>query len=216
MATKPRVTKPKETKELTLPERAQQALSVEYTETKLKALAKKSTDLKEIKDDTDYELVKRSALDLVGVRTTIEKAGKVARDDANKFSKAVIAEEKRLLAIITPEEDRLKALRKEVDDRKKLEEEEAIQKEEDRIRLIELKINGLMLMTEGLLGADAATLQERLTRVASMDITEEEYDEFCEPAALAKDKAEDVLGRALKDRIHFEEQKAEQDRVATE
>ncbi|MFX8160626.1 hypothetical protein ABTL01_19900, partial [Acinetobacter baumannii] len=48
---------------------------------------------------------------LANARIAISKAGKEARDDATKFSKAVIEEEKRLIAIIEPEEDRLRGLR---------------------------------------------------------------------------------------------------------
>ena len=104
-------------KELTLPERARKALAIEHTEAQLIDLAAESADVTEIKDAADYELVKRSALVLRDVRVGIQKVGKAARDDANLFGKAVIAEEARLIGLIGPEEVRLKNLRQ-VEDNK--------------------------------------------------------------------------------------------------
>lgn len=56
-----------------------------------------------------------AAMAATKARTAIVQAGKAARDDATRFSKAVIAEEARLIAIIQPEESRLKVLRDEWD-----------------------------------------------------------------------------------------------------
>ena len=72
----PSTQKKVESTELTVQERADQALTIEHTEKDLVELAGKTADIAEIKDNADYELVKRGALVLRDVRVQIEKAGK--------------------------------------------------------------------------------------------------------------------------------------------
>lgn len=64
----------------------------------------------DLSDDKQIALVKSNRISLRDARITIEKRGKELRADALKYQKDVIAKEKELLAIITPEEDRLKAI----------------------------------------------------------------------------------------------------------
>ena len=52
-----------------------------------------------------------AAMAALKARTAVVNAAKSARADATAFSRAVIAEEARLVALIEPEEIRLKALR---------------------------------------------------------------------------------------------------------
>ena len=91
--------------------RAVIAMNSSKTELDLRALATKHVAIVEIKDRAGREQAHGAAMELMRARTDIEKASKAARDDATKFSKAVIAEEKRLVAIVGPEEKRLKDLR---------------------------------------------------------------------------------------------------------
>lgn len=82
------------------------------TKAELARLVETSRKL-ELPDPFDVEqLVKigDARKDLKKTRVTIEKTGKVMRDDANKFAKAVIAKEKELIGIIEPEELRLAGL----------------------------------------------------------------------------------------------------------
>lgn len=62
----------------------------------------------DLEDKEQLEKSKGLRLNFVKARTTIEKCGKKLRAEALKFQKDVIAREKELLSIITPEEDRLK------------------------------------------------------------------------------------------------------------
>lgn len=57
--------------------------------------------------------VKKARIKLRDARITITKKGKEARDEANKFAKGVITMEKDLVALIAPEEERLKKLEEE-------------------------------------------------------------------------------------------------------
>lgn len=72
----------------------------------------------DIDDKGQLEAVKKNRISLRDARVAITKRGKELREDALKFQKAVIAKEKELIAIIEPEEDRLKAIEEEVKQRK--------------------------------------------------------------------------------------------------
>ena len=61
-------------------------------------------------DPKQIEAVHAKRIELKKTRVSIEKRGKELREDAIKFSKAVIAKEKELVAIIEPEEIRLDQL----------------------------------------------------------------------------------------------------------
>lgn len=61
----------------------------------------------DLTDPEQLAIVKKNRIALGKARVKIEKAGLAARDEANKFNKAVLSYEKSLIAIIKPEEDRL-------------------------------------------------------------------------------------------------------------
>lgn len=58
----------------------------------------------------DFELINTTKNKLVKVRTRITSAGKTAREAANKYNSDVIAYEKELIAIVEPQEKRLKEI----------------------------------------------------------------------------------------------------------
>lgn len=78
----------------------------------LQAIADSTKDITatDHRDSAKMALVKEARQKLVKARTTIEKLGKKMRDGSNAFNKRVITEEDRLIAIIEPEELRLKAI----------------------------------------------------------------------------------------------------------
>lgn len=96
---------------LTLPERAAVALGESANEAKLRELAAKSAGIVAVTNGDGREEAHRAGMVLLKTRTGIRATGKAARDDATKFSKAVIAMEDQLIAIIEPEEVRVLALR---------------------------------------------------------------------------------------------------------
>lgn len=81
---------------------------------KLTALVAESTHIREVNlDDKDQlETVKRARIKLRDARVAIEKTGKSYREDALAYQRAVIAKERELIAIIEPEETRLKLFEK--------------------------------------------------------------------------------------------------------
>jgi regulator of extracellular matrix RemA (YlzA/DUF370 family) len=92
-------------------ERAALALDSGKAERHLTELASKHASIVEVKDKAGREQAHGAAMELTRARTAVERAAKEAREDATKFSKAVIAEAARLVAIVEPEETRLKAVR---------------------------------------------------------------------------------------------------------
>ena len=92
-------------------ERAALALNSSQTERDLRELATKHASIQVIKDKAGRDQAHGAAMEVKRTRTTIERTGKEARDDATKFSKAIIVEQNRLIAIIEAEERRLLALR---------------------------------------------------------------------------------------------------------
>jgi len=200
--------------ELTIIERAQKALSIEHTETSLKKMAGKTSDIKEIKDNADYNLVKSSRISIKGIRIDIQKAGKTARDDANKFSKAVIGEEKRLIGIISPEESRLQALQDEVDQKIYRETSARIQAEKDRIQAIMDRMQGIEDLADGLLGKDSGEIKSRIDFANSISCDETGFAEYLEQAMHTKTETSKILNDAYRQRRDFEDQQAEQARIA--
>lgn len=92
-----------------------QSLSLEKfnpTTAELTALADRSKKLvvTDLGDRAQLALVHDYRMELKAARVDIEKCGKAIREDANKFQKAVIAKERELIAMIEPEEKRLKEL----------------------------------------------------------------------------------------------------------
>lgn len=85
------------------------------TEAKLRELASEKSKIiiTDIEDKQQIKIAHDARIELRDIRVVINKKGKELRDDANQFSKAVIAKEKELLAIIAPEEDRLEKIEEE-------------------------------------------------------------------------------------------------------
>ena len=134
------MTEPEQTTALTAPQRAALALSSAQTRTDLAELVAKSANILEVKNTAGRDDCHGAAMALVKARTTIEKTGKAAREDATAFSKAVIAEEKSLVAITAAEEARLLALRNTWDEARAAERAEAERIERERITKIHLRL----------------------------------------------------------------------------
>lgn len=128
---------------LTVEARAAIALKSSDTELHLIAMAAKNAGIVAILDKPGREQAHGAAMELKRTRVAIEATSKAARDDATKFSKAVIAEEKRLVAIIQPEETRLLSLRDDWDAAQAAIKAEAERVERARIMAINERIAGL-------------------------------------------------------------------------
>ena len=163
-------------------ERAALALNSTQTERDLIVLASKNADITVIKNKAGRDQAHGAAMEIRRARLVIEKTAKEARDDATKFSKAVIAEEKRLISIIEPEETRLLTLRNSWDaeqERIRLEAEAA---EQRRIDSINAAIDSIRAIPGNLVSAGSKAIFEAINDLAAIEITEDAFQEFTQKA----------------------------------
>lgn len=157
-------------------ERAIVALNSTKAETQLRDLVTKSADIVAVNSVDGREQAHRIAMTLKTTRVAIEKTGKAAREDAQAFSKAVITEENRLIAIISDEEKRVFKLRDEYDAEQARLKEEADRLARERVSAIRAKIDAVAHLPSTLGGADSARLVEELQKLVAMQPTAEEFD----------------------------------------
>lgn len=205
------------TTELTVIARAALALQSDQTRKDLQALVAKSANIKEVKNIAGREECHSAAMTLVRARTTIEKTGKAARDDATKFSKAVIAEEKSLIEITAGEEARLLALRDAWDQARAAEKAEAERIERLRIETIHMRIADIREVGNLALQCHTSdAVQNLIERMGALTL--DGYDEFSEEAQNVRTDALARMGEIYASK-HAEEQerariKAEQEAEA--
>jgi hypothetical protein len=144
--------------ELTLPQRAAVALGTAEHEKQLILLVEESKTITAIKNVDARTQCHGAYMRLKNARVTIEKIGKTAREDAQAFSKAVISEEKRLIAITEAEEARLQALR----DKWDADREAERQAERQRVANIQKMIGSLRDYPRMILASDPAVLSTAL------------------------------------------------------
>lgn len=81
-------------------DRALIVLNSTKTEEHLNALVVEAAPITEVNSPAGRDQAHALGMKMRKARTTIEKTGKTAREDAQAFSRAVIGEEKRLIGII--------------------------------------------------------------------------------------------------------------------
>ena len=208
---------------LTVQARAALALESSTAETYLTELAVKSKAITAITNKDDRTECHAAAMTAKEARVSIEKAGKSAREDATAFSKAVISEEARLVALIKPEETRLIELRDEWDAKVKAEKEAAEALERQRIEAIKARIAefGAMVTDAAMLEAHGADQElEVALAVEINDSFGEFYGDAVEAKATAVAKLREIVAaktaaEATAARIKAE-QEAEAARLAEE
>ena len=208
---------------LTVQQRAAVALGSSKAETELVELAAKSKSITAITNKDGRTECHAAAMTAKEARINIEKAGKSAREDATAFSKAVISEENRLVALIEPEEKRLLGLRDTWDEKVKAEKEAAEEAERERVAGIKARIAefGLMVSDAAMLEAHGA--EQELVVALAVEIDDsfgEFYGDAVEAKAAAIAKLREIIeakteAEALAARIKAE-QEAEAARLAEE
>lgn len=178
--------------ELTVIARAAKALGSADHEPALVELAKQAADITTIKNADGRAQVHGAYMTLKTRRTDIRKAGKDARDDATKFSRAVIAEEDRLVAIIEPEETRLLKLREGWDtavEAERREKAQAAQRRKDEIRG---KIDELRSIPVNLVDAAPDRIANAIADVEAFEVSATDFDEQIDAAHVTRT---DVLAK---------------------
>ena len=198
------------TKELTVQDRAVAALGLSNLEKELTELAGKSKDLVKITNADSYEQIDTARKVLKAERLDITHKGTAARDDANAFSKAVIAEENRLVAIIQVEEKRLQAIQKGHDDAIEAERQALIDTELKRVEAIQATIDVIQAMpTDIPVGANSEQIAAKLLEAKELEITTF-FAEFTDKAQAVKETSVLALKALHAERLEFE---AEQEKI---
>jgi hypothetical protein len=172
-----------ETTALTLPQRAAVALGAAEHEVKLRELVRSSVDIVAVIDPAGREQAHRIGMTLKNARVSIEKSSKTAREDAVAFGKAVIAEEKRLIEIVTGEETRVFGLRDTYDEKVEAERQAAIAAEMARTEAIGKLIDNLRMLPAYHAQSNAVALAEAITEYDGWVPNAEDYAEFVDKAA---------------------------------
>lgn len=204
-----------ENKELTVQERAVVALGLTDLKEKLTELAESSKSLVEITNQDSYQQVHAARMVLKNQRVAIAKTGKAARDDANAFAKALIAEEHKLIGIISAEEDRLQALQTKHDERAERERQAKIQAELKRVEDIQdrvAELRGAVTAVNSMGPPSLEKIEDFITDLEKI-IVDESFDEFEGQAHSAKASSLAFLRERL---TAAKEQEAEEKRVKAE
>jgi hypothetical protein len=172
--------------ELTVIQRAAKALGSAENEAVLAEMVKNSAAIIEIKNADGRTQCHSAYMTLKNRRTAIRGVGKEARDDATKFSKAVIAEEDRLVAIIEPEEIRLRCLRDKWDADREAERVAKEQAEANRIAAIRDRINDLRTTPVDLMNSAPDRLENAIADIEEFVVTAEVFEEFADAARAAQ------------------------------
>lgn len=204
-----------ETKELTTIERAEQALGLATLRPQLEALVKKSANIQTITNKAGRDECHAALMVLKNQRISIEKTGKEAREEATRYSKAVIAAEKTLVDILSPEEDRLAAIRQQWDDARAAEKAEEERIERESVAAMAKRIADIEALPGKLFGAGVEAIKQAITDLDGDDL--DGLDEVYLPSA-EKAKAETMgkLHAAYDERIELDRQAAENLRLQQE
>ena len=196
--------------QLTVVERAAVALGSSALEIHLSDLAKQHADIIQVCNKAGRDQVHGAAMALRHERTCIAVAGKQARDDANAFSKAVIAEEKRLIAIVEPEEKRLIALRDAWDEEQTRIKREAAEAEQRRKAWHESQVASIRGVVLNAAGAAPEKLRGLIAELELIEPSEEIHAEYAPVVARAK---AETLSKLLEMLADAEDREAEQARI---
>lgn len=125
---------------LTVIERARVAIGVFKREAELIALAASTTDITTITNVDGYKQVHAARMVLKNERLGISKLADEARKDAKAFNTACIAEERRIIGLIQPEEERLEKIQKDWDDAREAEKQAKIAAEMARAKELQERV----------------------------------------------------------------------------
>lgn len=189
---------------LTIPQRAMVAFKSAEREKQLVALAAESVTITVITNAAGRDQCHAAMMRLKTARIEVEKEGKEIRDDAVKFGKGVIAEEKRLIEITSAEESRLQKLRDEWDNRIAAEKQAKIDKELARVAGIRGRIDSFAPLLIDCAGKHSSFIEGEIRGLVALDISLATFDEFVAQANEARASVLERLREMLSERQSFE------------
>jgi hypothetical protein len=200
---------------LTLPERAAVALGATEYEAQIRDKVASSADITAITNAAGRDQAHRVGMELVKLRTGIRAAGKSAREDATAFSKSVIAEEARLVALIEPEESRVIGLRDAWDQEIEAEKARKIAAERARVEAIQRKIQEIRMTPSMAIGWHSVEIRGLAARLTVVPFDATFFQEFIDEVRVAATEAQVNLGEMATARevIEAQEEQARRDAI---
>jgi len=148
------------------------------TDESVKQLAKKYKNVPDASTEDGMELIKEGLRELVPLRTGVEKARKLLKADSLEYGRKVDAEAKRITSELVTIEKPFADAKKVEDDKAEKERQAEINREQIRMEALEARLGQLKAFTEGLMGAPATAIQERLKSLESFPM--EGFEEYHE------------------------------------
>lgn len=173
-------------------QRAAIAINSEATEKHLKELAIKHKSIVKVLDKAGREQAHRAAMELKNARTAIKGVSEAAREDANRFQRAVIAEANRLIEITQAEEERLFAVRDEWDAEQERIKAEKAAAEKARTDAIKDRIQQFTGRVQAAVSMSSKQIDDVLAEVEAVEI-DDTFAEFVPQALEAKAKCVESL-----------------------
>ena len=204
---------------LTPQERAGIALGSTAAEKQLVELASKTKHIANITSNDGYKQVHASRMELKTARLSIKNLANDAREDAKVFNKAVLDEEKRLIALISAEEDRLGALQDAWDAEKERLRKERDELERLRVESISLKIKAIA--SHGCTPlSKSVEIQNAINKANDTDIDAKVFFEMTTFAQSTKDdtlaELAGLMAAAIESEAYEEAMKVERKRLDAE
>ena len=164
-------------------------------------IAEAAEQYKEVDAYKDIDAAKAAKGVLTKFRTTLAEAHKEQKAESLAYGRKLDAEKNRLLGLIAEIEDPIKT---QLDEIKNTE----ARKEEDRISEIEHMMDSIRSYGHELDGLEVIDLQKIQSRLASLEIIEEDYQEFVVSAEGVKAESESRLRIAINSAQKREEAQA--------
>lgn len=169
-------------------------------------------EITDVNSKDEFEKVHTARMDMVRRRTSVTKVGKELREEALAYQKAVIAEEKRLVALMEPIESHLSTEEQKVIDEKARIKREAEEKEAARIQA---RVDRIFNYGARFDGQNYIILDKTLPHALLKVCNDEQFEIFCkgiEDAVAAEKAAEEAREAERKaEYARMEQMKAEQE-----
>ncbi len=192
----------------TLPPEARAAIAMESTATEqyLIGLATAHTGITEAKDKAGRDQAHRAAMQLMQARLAVEKTADDAKADAKRFVAGINSECARLVAIVKPEEVRLKGVRDEWDSEQARIKEAEAEAKRKRIEALNQRIAAIRDI--GNRAMRCATSEQAQAIASELDAVDfEGMDEFEADAQYAHGEATETCATVI-ERLQAAEQTA--------
>lgn len=192
----------------TLPPEARAAIAMESTATEqyLTGLATAHTGITEAKDKAGRDQAHRAAMQLMQARLAVEKTADDAKADAKRFVAGINSECARLVAIVKPEEVRLKGVRDEWDSEQARIKEAEAEAKRKRIEALNQRIASIRDI--GNRAMRCATSEQAIAIASELDAVDfDGMDEFEADAQYAHGEATETCSAVI-ERLQSAEQTA--------